>query len=256
MSSGSNDIPARTSASSPEGANSPTSVYRSWEYAKQGDYHRNIDPSWAYAPTYFRKMAYIDSLIAPLPAETRIVDIGCGEGVLVEKYIAQGRRIEGLDLNYRSPLVRQGNILEMPYPEGSFDAALALDVIEHLQFNKQLQALREVHRILTPGGLFIAAIPNLAHLNSRIRLLLKGELDRCDLENDHPGERPMAENRDLLFEAGFKIERIKGITLSVPWLYRRVICRHAVRLRWLHDALDRIAAPALAMLDVFVCRRE
>jgi len=37
----------------------PDNVYRSWEYARHGDYHRNLDPNWSYTPTYLRKMTFI-----------------------------------------------------------------------------------------------------------------------------------------------------------------------------------------------------
>ena len=231
-------------------------TFRSWEYARRGDYHRNIDPNWSYAPTYFRQVAFVDRWITTLLPAARILDIGCGEGVLVEKYAAQGRQIKGLDLNYSSSLVQRGDVLAMPYPDGAFEAVLLLDVLEHLQFCNQLPALREIRRILAPGGTLVAAIPNLAHFNSRVRMLLKGQFDRSDLEEDHPGERPLAENLGLLRESGFRIEKVRGITLTVPWLYRRVICTHAARLRWLHDLLNLIALPSLALVDMFVCRRE
>jgi len=58
-----------------------------------------------------------------------------------------------------------------------------------------------------------------------------------------------------LHEAGFQIEEIKGVTLTVPFLYRRVICRWPARFRWLHDLLEPLAIPSLAMLDIFVCRK-
>lgn len=230
--------------------------FRGWEYARQGDYHRNIDPSWSFAPTYFQKMSYVGSVVERLPADARILDVGCGEGVLVEKYARLGRKIEGIDLNYSSDFVRQGDILKMPYAEAAFDAVLFLDVFEHLHFADQRKALQEIRRVLKPGGTLVVSIPNMAHLNSRIRFLFKGLMDRCDIEENHPGERPMAENRQILEEQGFRIDRIKGITLTLPFIYRRLICKHAAGLRWLHDALGWVALPGWSLLNVFVCERK
>lgn len=238
--------------------NNPESVtpIRGWEYARLGDYHRNLDPGWSYKPTYLRKLSVVRSLLDDLPRASRVLDVGCGEGVLVEEMRRAGLAIEGIDLHYRSEYVTQGNVLALPYPDGSFDAIVLLDVFEHLAFADQPKALAEIRRVLKPSGLLIASIPNLAHLTSRVALLIRGRLDRSDSEMNHVGERPCGENLRLLRDAGFAIDQTTGITLTVPWLYRRLICRHPTRLQWIHDALEPLArlAPGLALLNVFVCR--
>jgi len=230
--------------------------YRGWEYARIGDYHRNLDPNWSYTPTYLRRMYHVRQWLDRLDPNARILDAGCGEGVLVEEYATKGRTIEGLDLNYASESVRQGDILCMPYEGGRFDVVLLLDVFEHLAYADQPKALQEIRRVLKPGGWLLISVPNMAHLNSRVRLFLKGRLDRTDIETNHPGERPIGEYIALLRANGFRILQARGITLTIPWLYRRVICRQPARFRWLHDWLDRFAVPSLAMIDLFVCKRD
>lgn len=229
--------------------------HRGWEYAKKGDYHRNLDPNWSYTPTYLAKMGFVRSFLETLPRQARILDAGCGEGVLVEEFRSQGLPIEGLDLNYESDYVRRGNILDLPYEAGSFEIILLLDVFEHLAFSDQPQALKEIRRVLATGGRLLASIPNLAHWNSRVRLFLFGDLDRTDIEINHPGERPYAENRRLLEKAGFEIVGIKGVTLTVPYIYRQVICRRPAKWCWLHDLLEPLAVNSLAMINIFECRK-
>lgn len=95
--------------------NGTVQPYRGWEYAKLGDFHRNLDPSWSYTPTYLRKMAFVREFMRALPVDARILDAGCGEGVLVEEFKAQGFRIEGVDLNYESEYVRRGSLLQLPF---------------------------------------------------------------------------------------------------------------------------------------------
>jgi SAM-dependent methyltransferase len=232
------------------------SVYRGWEYTMAGDYHRNLDPNWSYAPTYLKKMAVVRRFVDRLPSEAVILDAGCGEGVLVEEYLAKGRRIEGVDLNYSSTIVRQGDILRMPYADGVFDAVLLLDVFEHLAYADQPIALREIRRVLKKGGWLLLSAPNIAHLNSRASLFFRGSLDRSDLEENHPGERPLTENRSLICSGGFAITAVKGITLTIPLIYRRIICRRPAKFRWLHDLLGLCAVPSLAMINLFVCRKS
>jgi 2-polyprenyl-3-methyl-5-hydroxy-6-metoxy-1,4-benzoquinol methylase len=233
----------------------PSQGYRGWEYARIGDYHRNVDPNWSYTPTFLRKMALLRRKITEKGKFARILDAGCGEGVLVEEFRAQGYSIAGLDLNYESDHVCRGSVLAMPYEDRAFDLVLFLDVLEHLDFLDQTVALAEIHRVLCQGGELVVSVPNLAHWNSRFRMALFGQLDRTDVATNHLGERPYKENRDLIQKAGFEIVRTKGITLTVPFLYRCVICRRPAWFKWLHDFLELFAIPSLAMITVFVCRK-
>lgn len=229
-----------------------------WEYKKLGDYHRNLDLNWSYAPTYLQKDNLVRNFLRNLDQKKKVLDIGCGEGVFVEDFVKEGWDIQGLDLNYESPYVRQGSVLDLPFEDASLDVVMLLDVFEHLAFKEQMPALAEIYRVLKKDGLFFTSIPNLAHLNSRFMLTLKGSLDRTDHELDHPGERPYKENKLLLQEAGFEVIRCVGVTLTVPLLYRRLICRRAKQFRWLHDLFEPIARalPSLAMIDFFVCEKS
>lgn len=228
--------------------------YRGWEYARLGEYHKNLDPNWSYTPTYIKKMDFIHNFIEKFPAKTRILDAGCGEGVLINDFLSKGYLIEGLDLNFSNEYVRRGDILNMPYSDNSFDIVFMLDVFEHLSFEDQPKALNEIKRVLHTNGFVLISIPNLTHLNSRIRFFFKGELDRTDSEKNHPGERPLKENLRILKIAGFNIEKIKGITLTVPYIYRKIICRNPKKYKWLHDFLNKLAIPSIAMLNIFICK--
>jgi SAM-dependent methyltransferase len=234
------------------------SPHRGWEYAVSGEYHIKLDPNWSYTPTYLRKMAEVRAFIQSRPAGAAIVDLGCGEGVLVREFRAAGREISGIDMNYEGEGVTLGDVRHTALPESSFDVAMMLDVFEHLAFEDQPATLDEVRRILRPGGTLLLSVPNLAHFNSRVTFLLKGRLDRTDIETNHPGERPLGDYERLLDSSGFAIERRLGITFTAPILYRHLICRHPAALRWLHDLMEPLARalPALAMLTLFECRRS
>jgi hypothetical protein len=88
-------------------------VVRRGEYAARGDYHREPDPSWDYYPTYIAKLEAVRRWLDVLPPATRVLDAGCGEGVLVSEY-ANRLAIEGVDANYTSAHVRPGSVTALP----------------------------------------------------------------------------------------------------------------------------------------------
>src|SRR5262245_38884578 len=142
-------------------------LVRGGEYAARGDYHRTLDPSWDYYPTYLAKMAVVRAYLDALPPGTPVLDAGCGEGVLVDAYAAR-LKMTGLDAHYSSERVITGSLMALPFPDASFPRALCLDVLEHLEYADQPRALAELARVIAPGGELLVSIPNLAHLQSRI----------------------------------------------------------------------------------------
>jgi SAM-dependent methyltransferase len=229
-------------------------VVRRGEYAARGEYHRVPDPDWDYYPTYLAKLDAVRAWLRALPPGSRVLDAGCGEGVLVEEF--SGRlAIEGLDPNYSSGRVRTGSLLALPYEAGTFDRALCLDVLEHLAYEDQPKALAELFRVLRPGGELLVSVPNLAHLQSRIHFLLLGRLIRTASEYKHPGDRPAIEYVRLGEAAGFLLARRRGIFPTVPVL-TRLIRRHPRRLLAVHRALSRLLpVPGWCFLNLLTFRK-
>jgi SAM-dependent methyltransferase len=227
---------------------------RSGEYAARGEYHRALDPSWEYYPTYLAKMRAVRAYLDALPSTARVLDAGCGEGVIVEEYA--GRiAISGIDANYASDHVTQASLGSLPFPDGSFDHALCLDVLEHLSYEEQPRALAELHRVLRPGGELFVSVPNLAHLQSRIQFLLRGRLIRTASELKHPGDRPAFEYCQLARRAGFDLVRRRGIFPTIP-IVTHFIRRHPRALAPLHRALTALLpVPGWCFLNLLTFRR-
>ena len=229
-------------------------VVRAGEYAARGDYHRAVDPDWNYYPTYIAKLSAVRKWLDALPSGTRVLDAGCGEGILVEEYAGR-LAIEGIDANYASPHVRQGSLAALPYSDGAFDRAMCLDVLEHLTWDDQPKALAELFRVLKPGGELLVSVPNLAHLQSRIQFLLRGRLVRTASEAKHPGDRPAHEYIAMGRRVGFVLADRRGIFPTVPVL-TRLIRQNPRTLLPLHRLLTRLLpVPGWCFLNLLTFRK-
>ena len=227
---------------------------RRGEYAARGDYHRTPDPDWEYYPTYLAKLEVVRGWLDAVSPGTRVLDAGCGEGVLVDEYAGR-LAIEGIDPNYGSDRVRTASLTELPFPEATFDRALCLDVLEHLTFEEQPRALAELFRVLRPGGELLVSIPNLAHLQSRVHFLLQGRLIRTASEFKHPGDRPAVDYIELARRAGFVLTARRGIFPTVPIL-TRWIRRRPRSLLPLHRWLTRLLPiPGWCFLNLLTFRK-
>ncbi len=227
---------------------------RGGEYAARGDYHRAPDPSWDYYPTYLAKLAAVRRFLDALPRDARVLDAGCGEGVLVDEY-ADRLDIVGIDANYSSARVRQASLTALPFADASFDRALCLDVLEHLSYQHQPLALAELSRVLTRGGILFVSVPNLAHLQSRVQFLLRGRLIRTASEIKHPGDRPADEYVALAERAGFTLVERRGIFPTVPVL-THFIRKRPQTLAPLHRALTALLpVPGWCFLNLLTFRK-
>jgi SAM-dependent methyltransferase len=230
-------------------------LVRGGEYAARGDYHRTLDPAWDYYPTYLAKLEAVRAYLKTLPEGTRVLDAGCGEGVLVDEFAGR-LRMTGVDANYASDHVKTGSLLALPFADGSFDRALCLDVLEHLTYEDQPRALAELHRVIVPGGELFVSIPNLAHLQSRIQFLLRGRLIRTASEIKHPGDRPVFEYLQLARRAGFTLVRRRGIFPTIPIL-THLIRKHPRSLAPVHRALTTILpVPGWCFLNLLTLKRR
>ena len=227
------------------------------EYEIRGDYHKQLSPDWSYYPLYLSKKKFVIDYLSGRPKDLAILDIGCGEGVFLEELLDRGfLHVHGVDRDYSSDIVTKGDMMALPFDNKQFDIVLLLDVIEHLSVELQEQALKEVFRVVRDEGTLVASIPNLGHLASRIRFLLKGNFVRTSSVNKHPGDRPIMEFLGLLKKAGFDIQKRKGFFPTIPVLYK-IIQKYPVRFMWLYKLFNLLFPfRNLCFLNLIVCRKK
>ncbi len=227
------------------------------EYAEKGEYHRTLDKNWLYYPVYVEKMRAVEAFMQNVPKTRKILDLGCGEGVLVEKYRKQGYDIAGLDYQFSSESVMKGNILHMTLEDNSYDLVLLFDVLEHFSFGDQRQALKEINRILKPGGKLFMTVPNLGHLANRFYMLLTGKPKRTALIPErHPGDRALPEYLSLLREEGFSVLMKKGIFPTLPLITLATYLKPSVVLP-IHRIYNKICpVPSWSFLNMLYLKTE
>jgi ubiquinone/menaquinone biosynthesis C-methylase UbiE len=124
--------------------------------------------------------------VMDLPRDARMLDVGTGDGNLYATLKGLGfHQVWGLE--YQAELlaahpdagrVALASATDIPYPTGSMSAVIAMDVLHHLTQQQLPKALREVMRVLKPGGPFFVCEPASTLTRRTLRILLMSPLSR------------------------------------------------------------------------------
>jgi len=114
------------------------------------------------SPVYKNKMDFVEDNISV--GDGRVLDIGCGEGHYFNIFKRNGLSFVGVDVD-SSVLpfgegVLCGDAEALPFSDSSFDTVVCVDVLEHVA--SDWRALREICRVLRPGGKLVGSVPNLS----------------------------------------------------------------------------------------------
>ncbi len=167
-----------------------------------------------------------------LPAGARILDAPSGSGALAAALAERGFAAVGADLDTEAaamlgPAFSQVNLNEsLPWKEQTFDAVFSTEGIEHLE--NHFSFLREICRILKPGGVLLLTTPNIAALRSRMRFFGSGFFGRDSRPLNEAARHPLhhiglatfPELRYKLHTSGFRLAEVRHTHIKpISYLY-------------------------------------
>jgi len=211
----------------------------------------------------------------------KMLDLSCGGGDTARVLAGLDYRVVATDYGAPPPMPgveRVGGVdlnCFLPFQRETFDAVDLVEVIEHIE--NQPQLIREIARILRPGGRVLISTPNVLNIVSRLRFLFTGFL-RGRVRPAHytskPGQAPniyllhFYELYYLLFHYGFEIEKLRRTRvkfgariftyplLPVMWLTSLIAVigaeKDPVQRRYNWQILSHLFDPALLLSDNIV----
>ena len=158
------------------------------------------------------RLSAVRDLVEPRPGE-RVLDLGSAGGAVTHFLSTFGCDAVGADAEARAvELSRElfpglrfetADVAALPFRDGSFDKAVAADLVEHLEDDVLAAMLAEVARVLVPGGTLSIYTPNVRHPIERLK-----ERDLILARNEtHIGLRDAAGLASAVSSAGLEVDR-------------------------------------------------
>ena len=130
----------------------------------------------------FKKQGFWPLMKEYLPKDKKCLDVGCGIGGWILFLKDEGYDVEGIDIAPRTVRalteydpdmkIKVASMTAIPYPDNYFGGVLAVGTLEYVE-DKVDEALKEVNRVLTPGGVFFLEVPIVNWLRRFIYIPLK-----------------------------------------------------------------------------------
>ena len=118
-------------------------------------------------------IAYLEKLLAMLPGDAAVLELGCGNGEPAARMLAPGRQYTGVDISAEQlrraqELVPSGSFVKADYtkldfPRSSVDAVVALYTFGHVPLDELPGLLSRIASWLRPGGHLLATAGSRAH---------------------------------------------------------------------------------------------
>lgn len=202
-----------------------------------------------------------------------VLDVGCGDARAYQaRLLGTVAALYGVDISEEAVAKARARGVQasvhdlshpLPYADETFDKVVCFEVLEHL-FDPKF-AVQEMARVLRPGGVLLASVPNAGYLRDRLLVLLRGEVEAGVTDFANPWKAPhvrffnQGRLEAMLRACGLRVRALKSKSdpsifdvLAVFGGPGRFAARHlserlprSVRLAFLGNLWPALFAPAL-----------
>ncbi len=163
------------------------------------------------------------STVIPHLAGKRLLEVGCGTGLVLAKLAPHAAEAVGVDLSpamleharARGLTVHEGSATALPFGDGSFDVVCSFKVLAHVP---QIEvALSEVARVLRPGGIAVLEFYNRRSLRYLARLAAGARrVGRSHREDDIPTRWDTPSSIREAMPSSLRLESFVGVRIVTP----------------------------------------
>lgn len=192
---------------------------------------------WNYNDKFYRLKYVLEGVPQAGSEKAKALDLGCAGGVFMPFLVDKGYKTTGVDISSR--MIEQARLYcekyKIPaalhvmdvnrtdFPDKYFDVCIAVGLIEHQQLDGPL--LKEVRRIMKPGGIFIVTVRNYIcpHIRwesacSRLEMSVRRMFNSC--ERGNPSGTKKSHGREHILPEFLKVLKDNG------FIYRRYRFSH------------------------------
>lgn len=186
--------------------------------------------------------------VVPLVKDQKVLDIACGSGYGTAMLGESAKEVHGVDISeeavehaaatYGKEHIKFscGNAAKINFPDNYFDSIVSYETIEHLETQDSVNYMKELFRVLKPGGNYFLSTPN--------KRVVSPNSDVSLVSDYHTHEYVEDELVAYVKKFGFKVEKVLGQRIvpkwAVHWQIRalfdaigKYILRRRVDLYWI-----------------------
>jgi ubiquinone/menaquinone biosynthesis C-methylase UbiE len=169
-------------------------------------------------PLYRRR---VELCLAECRGGERVLEVGFGIGLTFQNLAGMYQEVYGIDLYSNIEEVsrffeekgiqthlRNGNVLQMPYPDSMFDTVLLVSILEHLKPEEQPIAMSEIKRVLKPSGQLVYGVPVERPLMTFLFRLMGYDIRKLHFSTE----------KDVSQAAELVLRKVKLIDMKNPFL--------------------------------------
>lgn len=155
------------------------------------------------------ELSMLEDLVAPLPADARVLDAGCGSGVPAMASLAERVGVTGLDFSAAQLALAseripgaslvQGDMTDLPFADATFDALYSLYAVVHVPREQHRACFAEFRRVVSEGAPVLVTVGTDGWTGSNDDWMGLG----AEMHWDVPG---LERTADLVEAVGFELE--------------------------------------------------